>query len=38
MLKSISSVGRATGDLKVKLKAHLNSFLKNIERITKGTE
>lgn len=38
MQKSIANIGRATTDVKSKLRAHLGSFLKNIERITKNTE
>lgn len=38
MLKNVSSVGRGSTDTKSRLKAHLNTFLKNVERICKGTE
>jgi hypothetical protein len=37
MQRSIASVGRATADVKTRLRANLGTFLKNIERITKGT-
>lgn len=38
MQKSIASIGRASSDPKSRLKAHLNTFLRNIERIARGTE
>ena len=37
MMKSIAATGRAPNDPKARLRVHLNSFLKNVERITNRT-
>ena len=38
MLKSVASVGRASTDARSRLRSHLSGFLRNIERIARGTE
>lgn len=38
MMKSVASIGRATTDAKSRLRAHLSTFLRGIERMVRGTE